>query len=316
MPDDNAHGITRSFSPEGGEIATNSNSPPALTPGLSPGGRGELVARDPRIVLDAGKQRAGMFYVRLGASRRMAAREVGCCHRTIARAAARDPDFAHELARARPTPIKSACNSSAAPRTRKSTGGRPPGCWSTANPEEFAARKPHTFSSDHVLELFTRFLHAVLPKLPADCRETLLDQFDDVAGELVKDPNALPDRAKLEVKDAPPAPVLRRRRPRRRSCSARAPRRPRARGFGAFPRLTRSGCGSAPGKCPTPAIGTTGGEFCGRKATRSISKSLRSARNGSAAGRWSPQARGRKDKRERNSRCAPAPSKSVLTPVN
>jgi hypothetical protein len=59
------------------------------------------------------------------------------------------------------------------------------------------------------LELFTRYLHAVLPKLPADCRETLLDQFDDVAGELLKDPNALPDREKLKVKvkDVPPAPV-------------------------------------------------------------------------------------------------------------
>ena len=192
---------------EGDKIDAHRNPPPALTPCPSPEGRGEIATGDPRIALDAGKQMEVLFYLRLGASRRMAARQVGCCHRTIARAAARDPDFARELARAEADADEKCLHLISRATDQEKYWRAAAWVLERRNPEEFAARKPHTFSAGHVLELFTRFLHAVLPKLPADCRETLLDEFDDLAGELVRDPNAVPDRAKLEVKDVPPAPV-------------------------------------------------------------------------------------------------------------
>ena len=50
---------------------------------------GEQRTSDPREVLDAVKRATVVALVRLGGGRRLAAREVGCCHRTIARAAAR-----------------------------------------------------------------------------------------------------------------------------------------------------------------------------------------------------------------------------------
>ena len=199
-------------------IILPADSPSALTSSPPPGRGGELAGAnagpvdrtgDPRVVLNAGKQMAVLFYIRLGASRRMAAQQVGCCHRTIARAAARDPDFAHDLARAE-ADADEKCLQLISRATDQEKYWRA-AAWvlERRNPEEFAARRPHTFTGDRVLELFTRFLHAVLPKLPADCRDTLLDEFDDVVGELSKDPNALPDREKLEVKveDVPPAPV-------------------------------------------------------------------------------------------------------------
>ena len=189
-----------------GEIAAGESAVQqhALSPCPSPGGRGEP---DQRSTFDQGKQTAVLFYIRLGASRRMAARQVGCCHRTIARAAARDADFARELARAE-TEADERCLNLISRATEQEKYWRA-AAWvlERRNPEEFGTRPPRTFSAEGVLELFTRFLHSVLPKLPAEYRETLLDEFDDVTGELAKDPNALPDREKLEFKDVPPAPV-------------------------------------------------------------------------------------------------------------
>jgi len=52
---------------------------------------------DPREVLDPQRRLAVLALLRLGGSRRMAARQAGCAHTTIARTAARDAEFAAEL---------------------------------------------------------------------------------------------------------------------------------------------------------------------------------------------------------------------------
>lgn len=49
------------------------------------------------LPLDPQKQVELLGYLRLGCSRRNAASRVGCCHRTIANIARRDPDFARKL---------------------------------------------------------------------------------------------------------------------------------------------------------------------------------------------------------------------------
>ena len=59
-----------------------------------------LRRRDPREVLDPDRRLLALAVLRLGGSRRMAARQAGCAHTTIARTAARDPEFAAKLAEA------------------------------------------------------------------------------------------------------------------------------------------------------------------------------------------------------------------------
>jgi hypothetical protein len=56
--------------------------------------------RDPREVLDPDRRLLALALLRLGGSRRMAARLAGCAHTTIARTAARDAEFAAKLAEA------------------------------------------------------------------------------------------------------------------------------------------------------------------------------------------------------------------------
>jgi hypothetical protein len=56
-----------------------------------------------RVALDEVKRRQIVRLVALGNSRRTAARVVGCAPSTITRAAARDPQFAAELAHAEET---------------------------------------------------------------------------------------------------------------------------------------------------------------------------------------------------------------------
>ena len=45
------------------------------------------------------------------------------------------------------------------------------------NPDEYGRRTPNTFAARQVLNFFERFLHAVLPDVPAECRQRLLDEY-------------------------------------------------------------------------------------------------------------------------------------------
>ena len=165
------------------------------------------ITGDPREVLDPVKRATVVALVRLGGSRRLAAREVGCCHRTIARAAARDPQFAAELATA-----ESRADGKSLRLIDRATDQEK--YWRAAawvlerrNPEEFGRRAPNTFTNDQVLERFTRFLHAVMPKLPAECRETLLEEYENVLSDLTQNPDAEVDKKKFEVEDEAPVPA-------------------------------------------------------------------------------------------------------------
>jgi hypothetical protein len=67
----------------------------SFNPSLCPAPR-----RDPREVLDGERRHFVLALVRLGGSRRMAARQAGCAHTTIARTSQRDRNFAAQLAEA------------------------------------------------------------------------------------------------------------------------------------------------------------------------------------------------------------------------
>jgi hypothetical protein len=208
-----AEGPTENVPPIKGLTAEVVFSETALTDCPTPEMMREIFADDPRVILDDSKKMAVLFYIGLGASRRMAARQVGCCHRTIARAAVRDAAFAAELARAE-SQADGKCLQNIGRAADQEKHWRA-AAWvlERRNPEEYGRRDPYTYSADRVMEIFTRYLHTVLPSLPAIHRETLLNAYDDVVGELAKDPNALPNRDKLKVKepekakDVPPSPV-------------------------------------------------------------------------------------------------------------
>jgi hypothetical protein len=162
---------------------------------------------DPREALDAVKRATIVALVRLGASRRMAAGQVGCAHRTIARTAARNPRFAAELAAA-----ESRADAKSLRLIDRATDQEK--YWRAAawvlerrNPEEFGQRKPKTYTPGHVLKFFDRFLHAVLPRLPPECRDILLDEYDEVFGDITRDPNAAADKKQFANDDAAPVPA-------------------------------------------------------------------------------------------------------------
>jgi hypothetical protein len=162
---------------------------------------------DPREALDAVKRATIVTLIRLGASRRMAAGQVGCSHRTIARTAARNPRFAAELAAA-----ESRADAKALKLIDRATDQEK--YWRAAawvlerrNPEEFGHRKPHTYTPGHVLKFFDRFLHAVLPKLPPECRDTLLEEYDEIFGDIARDPEAEPDKKQFAVEEEAPVPA-------------------------------------------------------------------------------------------------------------
>jgi len=175
---------------------------------------------DPREVLDAVKRATIVTLVRLGASRRMAAQQVGCCHRTIARTAARNSDFAAELAQA-----ESRADAKALRLIDRATDQEK--YWRAAawmlerrSPEEYGRRAPHTHTNGQVMKMFTRFLHAVLPKLPAECREPVLEEYENVLADLTENPNAEVNREEFKIEDEapvpapPPAPLLEKQCPR------------------------------------------------------------------------------------------------------
>jgi hypothetical protein len=162
---------------------------------------------DPREALDAVKRATVVALIRLGASRRMAAGQVGCSHRTIARTAARNPRFAAELAAA-----ESRADAKSLRLIDRATDQEK--YWRAAawvlerrDPEEFGQRKPNTYTPGHVLKFFDRFLHAVLPKLPPACRDMLLDEYDDVFSDITRDPDAEADKTQYAIAEEAPVPA-------------------------------------------------------------------------------------------------------------
>ena len=167
-------------------------------------------ARDPREALDAVKRATVVALVRLGGSRRMAAAEVGCAHRTIARTAARDPQFAAELAAA-----ESKSDHKALALIDRATDQEK--YWRAAawmlerrNPEEFARRAPNTMTPHQVLKLFTRFLAVRAATKRCQLRhrrETLLAEYESVLADMTGEDDPEFDKKEFNLQEVEKAPV-------------------------------------------------------------------------------------------------------------
>jgi hypothetical protein len=130
--------------------------------------------------LDAVNKARVLGLIELGHSRRTAGRLLGCAGSTITRAAARDPEFFSQLANA-----ESRVDTDALKLIRQTASQER--YWRAAawllerrNPEEYGQRKPYTFTSDEVQHMFSRFLNAILPEVPNDRREAVMQELDEV----------------------------------------------------------------------------------------------------------------------------------------
>ncbi len=133
--------------------------------------------RPPRVLDD--RRRANVLYfIGLGLSRRMAARQVRCAHTTIARTAARDPLFALDLANAEnEVDVESMRQIREAAKEQKN--------WRAAawllerrNPDEFGRRTAHSMSGDHVMELLADVFSYIFPRLPEEEADGFLRMFN------------------------------------------------------------------------------------------------------------------------------------------
>jgi hypothetical protein len=131
-----------------------------------------------RNVLDAAKRRTIVAMLANGSSRRVAARFVGCAPSTITRTAARDPEFAGQLARAEEGVEVHALRAirTAAENERH---------WRAAawllerrNPEDFASRPPRLYTPAQVVEMFSRVLATLCDEIDDEHRRRALERLD------------------------------------------------------------------------------------------------------------------------------------------
>jgi hypothetical protein len=132
-------------------------------------------------VLDETKRRTIVALLMNGSSRRMAAGYVGCAPSTLTRTAARDAEFAAQLARA-----EGNAETEALRFLRKAA--RKERYWRAAawllerkNPDDFAPRKPDVLTKEQLQHILGTVADWVLQDLPEDKYEQMLRRFDDLS---------------------------------------------------------------------------------------------------------------------------------------
>ena len=150
-----------------------------------------------KAVLDPAKRDRIIAMVANGSSRRVAARFVGCAPSTITRTAARDPQFAADLARAEESVEVESLR--AIRNAAKTAHYWRAAAWllERKNPEDFAPRSPGLYTAGQVLAMFAQVLGSLAPELPDGPREQALEklnllliEFD--AGETASERNRKP----------------------------------------------------------------------------------------------------------------------------
>ncbi len=130
-------------------------------------------------VLDDEKRTAIVTMLAAGCSRRMAARHVQCDPSTITRTAARDADFAAQLAEAQAGADMKALRLIDRATDQEKYWRAAAWLLERRNPEEFARRPPDTFTAEQVADVLAGFLRAVLPIVPDDCGQAVTEAFDE-----------------------------------------------------------------------------------------------------------------------------------------
>jgi hypothetical protein len=154
---------------------TPATSTPSAQPDPQPG-------RPP--VLGPIQRRKIVTLLSAGCSRRVAARRVGCAPSTIARTAARDPDFAEELAEAESSleteMLDSIRHAAKTDRYWRAAG------WllERKNPQDFAPRSADLYTPNEMIELFTAALDTLQHRIPRDQRDLAVQDLQSLLLEL------------------------------------------------------------------------------------------------------------------------------------
>jgi hypothetical protein len=139
-----------------------------------------------RPVLDDKKKAKIIALITVGASRRMAARYIGCAPSTITRTAARDPEFCEQLATAEQN-----CDVSTLQAIRVAAGN--PRYWRAAawllerrNPNDFALRKPEVYTAAEFAEYITAATERIGHLLAEDRYQEIMNILDELC-EMAKE---------------------------------------------------------------------------------------------------------------------------------
>lgn len=152
---------------------------------------------DPRAVLDETKRNQILSLVAHGASRRVAARIVGCAPSTITRTGDRDPEFGTQLAHA-------AAGAEVEAIRCIRTALKEPKYWRAAawllerkNPRDFGLRPLATFTGQQLAELLLDINRVLWEDLPEEYCQRALKKLQAVQAELqaADDPYASFDMA-------------------------------------------------------------------------------------------------------------------------
>lgn len=147
---------------------------PSAETALVPTGR----KRHGSEVLDDSKRAAIVVMLRAGCSRRMAAQHVDCDPSTITRTAARDPEFAAQLAEAQAGVDLKALRLIDRASDQERHWRAAAWLLERRNPEEFGRRSPETLTPEQVAGVLADFLRAVLPLVPDDRSQPVMEAFD------------------------------------------------------------------------------------------------------------------------------------------
>ena len=163
----------------------------------------------PGTGLDAKKRNIVLAILANGNSRRFAARYVGCAASTIARAAARDPDFQAQIVRAEQSAQVDLLR-------RIRLASRAPRYWRAAawtlerlNADDFGPRPHNTLSVQQVSDLFIQVFDYILDEPTDDQIERALKKLDELVNALFDPPLCpLPAAAAPQPSDQPTAPEM------------------------------------------------------------------------------------------------------------
>jgi hypothetical protein len=140
---------------------------------------GQNLGRPP--ALDDAKRKTVIALLSNGSSRRVAAGYVGCAPSTITRTAARDPDFAAEVAHAEHhaeiEALRLVRNAARKERYWRAAA------WllERRNPNDFAPRKPNVLTDDQLRQALAWLATVVLKDLPEEDYESIMRRLDRLA---------------------------------------------------------------------------------------------------------------------------------------
>ena len=139
---------------------------------------------DYRYVLDEPKRRLIVALVANGSSRRVGASFVGCAPSTITRTAARDPDFAQQMAHAEQTAEISLLRS-VQKASRMSKHWRA-AAWllERRNPEDFAVRHPNIVTEQQMADAINQIAEGINQDLPEENYRRTIQRLDAIMLEM------------------------------------------------------------------------------------------------------------------------------------